>query len=66
METHPSILAWRTTWTEEPGRLQLIGSQRVGHDLVTEQQHPGISLILQMLTGLFLTTHSTSDTVTGF
>ena len=30
--THSSILAWRIPWTEEPGRLLLIGSQRVGHD----------------------------------
>ena len=29
---HSSILAWRTPWTEEPGRLQFMGSQRVGHD----------------------------------
>ena len=29
---HSSILAWRTPWTEEPGRLQPTGSQRVGHD----------------------------------
>ena len=31
MATHFSILAWRIPWTEEPGRLQSIGSQRVGH-----------------------------------
>ena len=30
--THSSILAWRIPWTEEPGRLQSVGSQRVGHD----------------------------------
>ena len=30
--THSSILAWRIPWTEEPGGLQLMGSQRVGHD----------------------------------
>ena len=30
--THTSILAWRIPWTEEPGRLQSRGSQRVGHD----------------------------------
>ena len=30
MATHSSILAWRIPWTEEPGRLQSIGSQRVG------------------------------------
>ena len=32
MATHSSILAWRILWTEEPGRLQSIGSQRVRHD----------------------------------
>ena len=32
METYPSILAWRIPWTEEPGGLQFIGSQRVRHD----------------------------------
>ena len=32
METHFSILAWRIPWTEEPDRLQSMGSQRVGHD----------------------------------
>ena len=35
MVTHSSILAWRIPWTEEPGRLQSIGSKRVGHDWVT-------------------------------
>ena len=30
--THSSILAWRIPWTEEPGRLQSIGSQRVVHN----------------------------------
>ena len=32
METHSSILAWRISWTEEPGGLYSMGSQRVGHD----------------------------------
>ena len=32
MSTHFSILAWRILWTEEPGRLQSVGLQRVGHD----------------------------------
>ena len=32
MATHSYILAWRISWTEEPGRLQSIGSQRVRHD----------------------------------
>ena len=32
MASHSSILAWRIPWTEEPGGLQFIGSQRIGHD----------------------------------
>ena len=32
MATHPSILAWRIPWTEKPGGLRVVGSQRVGHD----------------------------------
>ena len=32
MATHSSILAWRIPWTEELGRLQSVGSQRVGHN----------------------------------
>ena len=32
MATHSSILAWRIAWTEEPGGLQSMGSQRVGQD----------------------------------
>ena len=32
MATHFSILTWRISWTEEPGGLQSMGSQRVGHD----------------------------------
>ena len=35
MATHSSILAWKIPWTEESGRLQSMGSQRVGHDWVT-------------------------------
>ena len=35
MATHSSILAWRIPWMEEPGRLQSMGSQRVGHDWTT-------------------------------
>ena len=31
MATHSNILAWRIPWTEEPGRLQSMGSQRAGH-----------------------------------
>ena len=32
MVTHSGILAWKIPWTEEPGGLQSMGSQRVGHD----------------------------------
>ena len=32
LATHSSILAWKIPWTEEPGRLQSMGSQRVRHD----------------------------------
>ena len=32
MATRYSVLAWKIPWTEEPGRLQSMGSQRVGHD----------------------------------
>ena len=39
--THSSILAWRIPWTEEPGRLQSMGSQRVGYDCVTGQNNKG-------------------------
>ena len=34
MATHFSILAWRILWTEEPGGLQSMGSQRVGHNII--------------------------------
>ena len=35
MTTHSSFLAWRISWTEEPGGLQSIGSQRIGHNWLT-------------------------------
>ena len=37
MATHSSILAGEIPWTEEPGRLQFLGSQRVRHDLAAKQ-----------------------------
>ena len=39
MATHSSIFAWEIPWTEEPGGLRSMGLHRVGHDLVTIQQH---------------------------
>ena len=44
MAIHSSTIAWKIPWTEEPGRLQTMGSQRAGHDLVT-------SLLPQAWTG---------------
>ena len=45
MAIHSSILTWRIPWTEEPGGLQSTGSQRVGHDWVTNTAHLELSLI---------------------
>ena len=39
MATHSSILAWKILWTEEPGRVQSMGSQRVGHNWATKHKH---------------------------
>ena len=36
MATHSSILAWEIPWTEEPGRLQFMGSKRIKHNPVTQ------------------------------
>ena len=43
MGTHSSILAWEIPWIEEPGRPQSVGSQRVGHDRMSDEQ--GIGMI---------------------
>ena len=40
MATHSSTLAWEISWTEEPGRLQSMGSQGDGHDLGTKPPPP--------------------------
>ena len=39
MATNSSFLSWEIPWIEEPSRLQSLGSQRIGHDLVTKEQH---------------------------
>ena len=44
MPTQSSILAWRIPWTEEPGGLQSMGSQRVGHDWVTKHIQQGVDV----------------------
>ena len=38
MATYSSILAWEILWTQEPGRLQSVGLQKIRHDLATKQQ----------------------------
>ena len=38
MATHSSILTWEVPWTQEPGRLLSMGSQRIQHNLATKQQ----------------------------
>ena len=52
METHSIILTWRIPWTEEPGRLQSMGSQRVWHDWATKRTHY-LSLLLFVCFGAF-------------
>ena len=47
MAIHSSTIAWTIPWTEEPGRLQSMGSQRVGHDWVTS-----LSLVAQLVKNL--------------
>ena len=46
MATHSSILVCKILWTEEPGKLQSMKSQRVRHNLVTKQQHLYITFFL--------------------
>ena len=54
MVTHSSILAWRIPWTEEPGGLTSMGSQRVGDDCVTEHAYTFIIFYGQFLFFIFL------------
>ena len=37
METHLTIIAWKIPWTDEPGRVLCMGSQRLGHDLTSKE-----------------------------
>ena len=46
MATHSSILTWEIPWREEPGGLQSMGSQRVGHDLATKPPPPRLYTFL--------------------
>ena len=45
MALHSSTLAWKIPWTEEPGRLQSMGSLRVGHNWATEWLHFSLSCV---------------------
>ena len=49
MATHSSILAWRIPWTEEPGGLQSMGWQRVGHDSAAKTHTHTHIMILTLL-----------------
>ena len=56
MATHSSILAWKMLWTEEPGRVQSMGSQRVGRDWVTKHKHSENRIKIEGLPLLILLT----------
>ena len=47
MATHSSIIAWEIPWTEKPGGLQSMGSERVGYDWVTNQHHSLVIYVCQ-------------------
>ena len=49
MATHSSILAWEISWTEEPGKLQSISSQTVGHNLALNNNYSRYICILWIL-----------------
>ena len=46
MATYPNILTWKIPWTEEPGGLQSMVSQRVGDDVAIKQQQRDFSKLL--------------------
>ena len=48
MATHSSILTWEIPWTEEPGRLQSMGSQRVGQDSPTSLSLSGVPQMVRI------------------
>ena len=58
MATHSSILAWKISWTEEPGGLQSMGSQRVGHDWATNTYFLTCKLLRTLKTCIILSHHS--------
>ena len=56
MATHSSILAWRIPWTEEPARLQSMGSQGVAYDYVTNNN-------IYLIRGIMFFDHKNYPTV---
>ena len=52
MATHFSISAWEIPWTVEPGRLQSMGFQRVGHNLTTKQGVGGVDMFYCIMSRL--------------
>ena len=61
MATHSSILAWRTSWTEEPVRLQSMGLQRAGHNWVTNTSYSDITSSWLYLQWAYFHIRSCSD-----
>ena len=45
MATHCSIVDWKIPWSEEPGRLQSMGSQRAGHNWATERKNMPVNYV---------------------
>ena len=64
MTTYSSILAWRIPWKEEPGGLQSMGSQRVGHDWVTNNNNNTLTLFCVTLYISKILNHQTSSILT--
>ena len=65
MAPHSSTLAWKTPWMEEPGRLQSMGSWRVGHDWATNTHSINIVTIFYLLTPFFGTKLQLAAAVTS-
>ena len=62
MATHSNILAWGIPWTEEPGRLWFMGSQRVGHDYSNLARRQGQTVAMYLFS-LLLTISPLSDII---
>ena len=54
MAIHSSLLAWEISWTEEPGGLLSIRSQRIGHNLLTERAHTESEALMAWLESIYL------------